>query len=289
MPIPNRFTITSELAIAQSERIERCRSAACFIELALTFGTASATDLEKIIDGASGKDEDGFATYSGKYRRLISLSKKLAVTRMSDKTVKSVERTSKGRAKVKRWRDHVLFDLLQEPPISSEAVHQILVQCSPWIRRHIFIDSLLVDPTPPVVLPRFPLDRDTVLAIRNRRSLDAFVALLALAREAEHGSHQQEHSLTSACAREIFPYIVKDHPHLRARWVDLYECLKISFWSRGYLAGGFSVPIGRFEFLEGIVAILRDPDNPKLPFSIGITSAEVARKKPTESKIRGQT
>jgi len=288
MPIPNLFPITAELAIAQAERIERCRSAACFAELAIVFGTSSATELEKRIDGASGKDADGFATYSGKYRRLITLSKKLSVTRMSDNTIKDIEDKSQGKAKVRRWRDHVLFDLLQEPPISSEAVHQILVQCPPWIRRRIFIDSWLVDPTPPVILPRFRLDRDTVLAIRNRRTLDAFVALLALAREAEHGSHQQEHSLPAACAREIFPFVIKDYPHLSARWIDLYECLKVSFWSRTYLPGGFYVPIEPFEALEGMVAVLRDPIHPQLPFSMGIPSAEAARKKATGSKIRGQ-
>ena len=81
MPIPNRFPITTQVATTQEERIGRCRSAACFAELALNFGTSSATDLEKVIDGASGNDADGFATYR-QIPQLIKSSKKLAITSM---------------------------------------------------------------------------------------------------------------------------------------------------------------------------------------------------------------
>ena len=216
--------------------------------------------------------------FSGKYRRMIELSEKRPVASIGNATVDKIDRKSKGKANVLHWLRHSLFDLLEEPPLSSSATHQILVGSPSWIRHLIFVEGELVDPPIRDVLPRYALGRDTILEIRNRKTLDAFVALLALAREAEHSSHQQEHVLPVACAREIFPVIIRNYPHLRARWMDLYECLATSFWSRIYLSGGMCMSIKPFDALEGIIAVLRNPRNPKLPFSMGITSAEVRRR-----------
>ena len=97
-----------------------------------------------------------------------------------------------------------------------------------------------------------PLDRKNALGLRNLRSLDAFIALLALARKGEQLEHAPQHYLPALCAFDILPYVLYGHPALRYRWEGLFECCKRIFWNMIYVTG----QIGQFQ-LEEVQARLK--------------------------------
>jgi len=84
---------------------------------------------------------------------------------------------------------------------------------------------------------RHPMSRDEMLDLADLGTLDAFIGLLALAREGELINDDQRHSVPSIFAFGIFAKILRSHPHLEVAWEKLYDSLVFAFWSRWYGEG----------------------------------------------------
>jgi hypothetical protein len=77
-------------------------------------------------------------------------------------------------------------------------------------------------------------DRAMILGIRNHFSLDAFLALLCLARKGELLEQDPQHFLPASRAFDIFPRVLAKYPPLAYRWEDLFHCLNRIYWQRVY-------------------------------------------------------
>lgn len=103
------------------------------------------------------------------------------------------------------------------------------------------------------------LGRSQILAVRNQRSLDAFMALVCLARKGEVLENDPLHFLPAACAYEIFPRILYSHKPLRCRWEGFFECLRKVLWCRVYSNGAsFDFPVETVH--RSLAALDADPE-----------------------------
>lgn len=115
-----------------------------------------------------------------------------------------------------------------------QRIHRLLEGVPVAIRRILFLDSA------PDRLGRYRhsmANRQQFLAIRSQYSLDAFVALLCLARKGEILDDDPHHFLPSACAFDIFPRVLVTHQPLRYCWQELFSCIERIFWKRSYVDG----------------------------------------------------
>ncbi|WP_290594578.1 hypothetical protein [Arenimonas sp. SCN 70-307] len=218
------------------DAVKRARGSACYGALAAHFGTQSPTLLEMRVDGRQPYGEDGEKVASNKYNRWRQ-GKALP----SDVTVAHVSQKSAGAVRLDCWRDLPLWELLAAecPPVPR--LHRIIEQ-SHSVRHVLFLDGKP---------DRFgynhaPLDRKNALGLRNLRSLDAFIALLALARKGEQLEHAPQHYLPALCAFDILPYVLSGNPALRYRWEGLFGCCKRIFWNMIYVTG----QVGQFRLEE---------------------------------------
>ena len=93
-------------------RISCCVGIVCFEEVAHTFGTRSSNKLEILIDDYVPLiDADGKEMWSGKYRKWPMGRGKGA----SIGTIKKVAEKSGGKSELTRWRNLILWYLLEEP------------------------------------------------------------------------------------------------------------------------------------------------------------------------------
>lgn len=250
-------------AKAHRDAVKRARGTVCYGALANHFGTQSPTLLEARVDGRRAYDEEGEKATSNKYKRWRQ-GKSLP----SDETVGHVSRRSAGAVRLDYWRDLTLWELLavECPPVPL--LHRI-IEHSASVRHVLFLDG---EPQ------RFgynhaPLDRENALGLRNLRSLDAFIALLALARKGEQLEHAPQHYLPALCAFDILPYVLYGHPALRYQWSGLFGCLKRIFWNMIYVTG----QVGRFPMEEAqarLMALEADPLTP-LPHLAGVRARKV--------------
>ncbi|MEJ1250001.1 hypothetical protein [Denitratimonas tolerans] len=223
-------------AKAHRDAVKRVRGTVCYGALAHHFGTQSPTLLEARIDGRRPYDELGEKVVSNKYKRWRE-GKALP----SEDTVAHVSNRSAGAVRLDYWRDLPLWELLavECPPVPR--LHRIIEHSASV--RHV----LLLDGEP----ERFgynhsPLDRKNALGLRNLRSLDAFIALLALARKGEQSEDAPQHYLPALCAFDILPYVLYGHSALRYRWEGLFGSLKRIFWNVIYVTG----QVGQFPVEE---------------------------------------
>lgn len=220
----------------QSE-VTKCRGAACYAALAIHFGTDAPNSLEWRIDRKKDYEYLGERSQSNKYRRWRQ------GTIPKDETVAHVFARSGGSVRLDFWRDLPLWELLSPAPPAIHRIHRLLEAMPLAIRRNLFMYEL------PNSLGRYHhslLERGQVLAIRDIGTLDAFIALLCLARKGEVLEHDPQHFLPSVCAFDIFPRVISAHSPLRYRWEDLFTCLDRVFWKRDYSTGmRFSFSIER--------------------------------------------
>lgn len=145
-----------------------------------------------------------------------------------------------------------------------QQIHRLLEAMPLAIRRSLFMYEL------PDSLGRYHhslLEREQILAIRDNGSLDAFIALLCLARKGEIFEHDPQRYLPSTCAFDIFPRVISIHRPLRYRWEELFACLERIFWNRVYSTGmRFSFPIERAR--AALLLLLNDP-NAEIPYMSG--------------------
>lgn len=221
LPLPPR-----DAWAAHKKEVKRCRGTACYAAIAAHFGSDSPKILEWRIDRRTSyttKDDD--KSLSNKYLRW-----RQGMALPSADSVAHVLDRSKGGVRLDFWRDLPLWELMAAEPPSIRRLHAILESLHPSIRSLLFgLGGQLGQYNHSMP------DRDQTLAIRNQRSLAAFIALLCLARKGETLDNDPQHFLPSACAFDLFPRILYSHPPLRYRWEGLYACLERIFWKRLYI------------------------------------------------------
>lgn len=227
--MPTRFRIPVD-DVMHRQGVKRACGAVCYGALAAHFGTDSPKFLELRVDGREPYDTDGEISISNKYQRW---RKGIALPHAT--SIPHVETRSGGAVRLGYWRDLPLWNLLALEPPSIPWIHRMLEGSSRRIRQILFLDEVSERYGFNHSLP----DREGTLAIRNLRSLDAFMVLLALARKGEQLEDDPHHFLPSACAFDIFPYVLRSHGPLRYRWEDLFACLERIFWNRIYTNGSY--------------------------------------------------
>ena len=227
MSLPFTQPQTDTQLLAHKSRVDKCQGIACFEEVARLFDTRSPKKMEREIAGDRIKlDADGRPQYTNVCRRW------LGGKCPSDDTLQDVARKSLIPSRLREWRDLLLWTLVQEPfPLSLSTLHDAMAQLSPPVRRIIF---LAARPNIHGRYVRYDIGREKMLLLRDLCTLDAFMGLLALAREGELVNDDQRHAFPAMLAFNMFPRIVGQHPQLLASWEDLYECIKLPFWSRIY-------------------------------------------------------
>ncbi|MBK7145605.1 MAG: hypothetical protein IPH76_10500 [Xanthomonadales bacterium] len=211
-------------------RIDKCRGTACFEDLCRGLNETSANELARQIDDDHGRlGPDGLRQFSGKYRQWRYGKAP------SDETIALVESRFAGKTRLRRWRDLWLWDLLREPfKLTLPELHEEMTHLPPRIRKLLFLSA---GPNAMGRFPRHAMSRERVLELRDLKSLDAFMALLALAREGELINQDQRHVFPALCAFGIFAHVLAANPQLEASWEPLYDALHLAIWSRIYLEG----------------------------------------------------
>jgi len=202
--------------------VKRCQGAVCYGALVAHFGTQSPKHLEWRIDRRRPYDGDGDPSISNKYRRWRqgkALPGRSAVAWVRERSGSSV--------RLDFWLGLPLWELLAPEPPPLQRIHQLLLASPVTIRGSVFRYASF-DAERCFRTTREPAQ---LLAIRNQHSLDAFIALLCLARKSEMFSDAQHHFLPTACAFDILPRVLYTHRPLRYRWEDLFACLETIFWS----------------------------------------------------------
>lgn len=259
--------------------VKRCRGTVCYGALAAHFGTDSPKELEWRVDQrgpyGSGSDESA----SNKYRRWRQ-GKALP----HDNTVIQVAKQSHGSLRLDFWRDLPLWDLLAPEPPRMQRIHRLLEGSPMSVRKLLFLDGL------PDSTGRFHhsmLEREQLLAIRNQHSLEAFIALLCLARKGEALEDDPAHYLPSACAFDILPRVLYTHRPLRYQWEGLFSCLNRIFWRRVYVGGAYQrFPIETVQC--GLRALDADPAT-ELPHMSGNRVRAVSTARSSMSRNNGPT
>ncbi len=210
------------------KELKRVRGAVCFGALAAHFGAESSKKLEWRVDRRLPYGEDVDSSPSNKYLRWRQ------GTLPHDDSLTHVEARTAGSVRLRYWRDLPLWQIMSPdlPPISG--LHQVIEQMPRNIRKILLHDT---DPARESRFHHTIPGRSQILAVRNQRSLDAFIALVCLARKGEVLENDPLHFLPAACAYEIFPRILYSHRPLRYRWEGLFECLHKVLWCRVYSNG----------------------------------------------------
>lgn len=214
--------------LAHAKAVKIARGTACFGAMAAHFGTESPEVLEWRADRREPYDSDGEPCKTNKYQRWRKGKAP------HDISLVHIHSRTAGAVRLAFWREHPLWELLapQAPPMPR--LLRLLESTSPNVRRILFNDPCGVIPG------RFnhsPPTRAQILGIRNLRPLDAFVALLCLARKGEQMEDDTQHFLPSACAYDIFPRILYSYRPLRYRWEGLFACIERLYWNRVYMDG----------------------------------------------------
>lgn len=204
MALPFRSLPTAAALREHDARIDICRGTACFQDLCLGLNETSANELARQIDGDHGRiGRDGTKQFSGKYRQW-RYGKAPA-----EETIVLVESRFPGKTRLRRWRNLLLWDLLREPfELTLSELHERMTHLPPRIRKLLFLSA---GPNAMGRYPRHAMSRERILELRDLHSLDAFIALLALAREGELINEDQRHvfrpCVRSASSRTCSPRI----------------------------------------------------------------------------------
>ncbi|MDP3522521.1 MAG: hypothetical protein Q8S02_18065 [Hydrogenophaga sp.] len=230
--------------------VKKARGTACFGALAAHFGTDTPKKLELRIDRRDPYWVNGDLSLSNKYLRW-----RQGGAAPHDNTLAQVEARTAGSVRLGFWRDLPLWELLALQPPPLPRLHSLLEQMPRNIRKILFFEQ---ESRQTGRLSHGIPDRSQILAIRNLRSLDAFLALLCLARKGELVENDPLHFLPAACAFDILPRVLYTYKPLRYRWENLFECLHLTLWSRIYEHGAkvrFHIEVVR----EGLASLDADP------------------------------
>lgn len=237
----------------QRQRIRRCCGTACLTDALIATGAFSANHLESLIAGRPPRrDSDGQPMWSGLCRRWRD-----GVALPSDASIARIDKLSGGRANIAFWRDHPLWMLLREPAAwNSEILSHVCREIREPARRLVFVGGDAAFPGRPIVVE---IGDHDIYALRSLRSLDSLVALLMLARLAEQSNADARHAVLAASAFSILANVVSAHPQLVAAKDDLFEALRLAFWSRWYLHG-IRQELPRCAFDDHLARLAEDGD-----------------------------
>src|SRR5690349_4119902 len=117
--------------------------------------------------------------------------------------IAKVKRATGGVVDLSRVVNHPLWDLLRRKTPSRSWLNRALEQRTVAVRELLYLSAdragRFSHHTP---------DRQTTLALRDLRGLDAFTAMLILARRGERDEHDPSHALPSMCDFDMFPRVV---------------------------------------------------------------------------------
>lgn len=239
--------------LEHADEVLRCRGTVCFAALAVHFGSTSPATLEARVDRRRPYETvNGERTWSNIYR-CWRRDGKLP----SEKTVGHVWERTAGAVNLRRWRDLLLWELLGPAPQISVSPEERKKQFPPQIGRIIFRDVDLSS----YYLKPFMCGPEQTLAVRNLRSLDAFLALLYLARQAELIGDEPQHFLPAMCVFDLLPRVLYRYPQLRYRWRALFVCIE-RILSRRLRENDAKPPVAfAVERVEaGLTLLLAKPD-----------------------------
>jgi hypothetical protein len=262
--------MTPERRKAHKKLIALCRGMTCLTELGRAFGTIASNALERMIDGKKvRRNKHGEAVWSRKYARYKRGSAP------DDDTLMHAERAAiaLGRPiRLRYWREHPLWTLLREPVVPLTEIRAIMASLPRIVRKELYHLGLM-DPQGRQVRQEF--SRNSVIRLRDLGTLDAFIGLLALAREGEILEDDPRQALPARCAFEMFPRVLLDNPQLHACWQPLYEALELAFWRRVYHGGAIFTDYTLQNAEFGLAAMGEDR-SVKLPWTAGTLSVSEA-------------
>lgn len=218
MPTLPTVTALNDL-LAHATAVRRCRATACFAALAAHFGTNSPVVLEARVDRRRAYvTGNGDRSWSGVYRRWLRDG-----TLPRDKTIDHVLERSAGAVDLRRWRDLMLWGLLTPAPQLLNPPEVRAAQFSQQIRRIVFenFENHLRGKFRSLQIPP-----KRILSLRNLRSLEAFHALVYLARESELIGDSSQDLLPAICAFEILPTVLQRHRPLRFHYEGFFSCFE---------------------------------------------------------------
>lgn len=209
--------------------VARCAGAACFAAVARHFGSDSPIVLEHRIDRrGSYFTQLGTPVWAGTYRRWRDhgvVPSTAKATLISNRSGDSVD--------VRAWYRLLLWRLLDQPVIYIEPI--VLPRVFPQqIARTLLRCSSPANDSYLIWLRASPVD---VQSLFRLGSLDAFTALVLLARHSEHFGASAPELYAGVCAYGLLPQILYQTPVLRYRWRDLHRCIA------NVLTRSFSEPI----------------------------------------------
>ena len=272
---------TAEEWAAHQLEVSRCRGGACFAALAAHYETDSPRKLEELVDRRSYTTKNGERSSSNKFRVWFRDGKT-----PRDDTITHVSKKTNGEVDLRYWRDLILWELLARDPPQLSRIQYLLEESFPCsIRRILF---LAYDRDQFGRFHHGAIDRERTLELRDRRSLDAFLAMLCLARKGEILGDDPQHSLPTMCAFDMLPYVLHQYVPLRFSWEKLFACLDRVFFRRVYGESGayFDFPRKRVE--KGLAALETDPHAVLKPMS-GLRTERKVEKAPldhAEKKLR---
>lgn len=255
-------------------RIKRCRGSACFTELALVMGTRSTNRLESLLYPervASSKEVPALRTGICRQWRSGKVP--------SDDSIARALRCSDGNANLRYWRDLPLWELLREPSeLTTQQLHDIFVHLDLEVRQILFVMTM---PDIHGEFARIDLHDGDIASLRALGTLDALIALLALARIAYFVRNDQHHAVLTSSAFAIFANVLAKCPQLEASADDLFLCLAASFWSCCYLGG--IRPYRGHELIQAHLGALRI--DPRASCDVGLGYLEVEKERSEVSRI----
>jgi hypothetical protein len=227
--MPTRDTMSSSDLTKHKLRIRRCRGSACYTELALKTGISTADGLERLLYPNRGVGEDGTSIRTGICRHWQQ-----GKVPSDDSLGRAVQHSGHG-ADLKYWRDLPLWSLLEEPFVSGgRELHVMLTKLGDGVRKILFV---LSSPDTNGEFSSIDLSDSEVESLRKLRTLEAFTALLGLARLAYITGNDQKHAVCVASAFAIMGDIIHTHPQIASRAEDLFAAVWTSFAACSYLAG----------------------------------------------------
>jgi hypothetical protein len=239
--------------------VDGCRGALCVADIWWYFVEREQRELNRkelerrcgFAEAGSDEKEPTNGTMGGWLRGKVA----------GEKSIAQVLQSTNQQVDLRRWIDHPLFLLLRTQPPSLAKLNALLETRSDPVRR-----ILMLRPDGSGRFGHHPPERQTVLELRDLGGMDAFVAMLCLARRGEHTEHDPEHALPAVCAFDMFPGVVVSEPSLQFCWQSLSSCLTPIFWRRVYSNGvSWNLPLA--ELGEQIAARRRDPRAKHVPLS----------------------
>lgn len=196
--------------LAQAQRrLSLLRGAACYAEFALLAGTWTTTGIEASLDGKGVGTQRGAISGEGtrKYARY------LLGAIPSEKTLNTIS-TKYPNTALRIWAVHPIGQLLTDGELSVDAVLRLLEMLPAGVARSRVWDE------PPEALARnsfrreVPDDIDTINALADLRTADAFLALLGRHRLRRLIGQTEFDDLYEFALMDCFGAAVGSSPHL---------------------------------------------------------------------------